>query len=75
VIGIETDLLFPISEQEYLANKILKAQFGKIDSIFGHDGFLVENKQLTHLISDFLFNDFKNNRVTTFKNNIKLSAK
>jgi len=40
-----------------------------------HDGFLVENKQLTDLISDFLFNDFKNNRRTTFKNNIKLSAK
>jgi homoserine O-acetyltransferase len=75
VIGIETDILFPISEQEYLANKISKAQFGKIDSVFGHDGFLVENKQLTDLMSDFLFNDFKNNRRTTFKNNIKLSSK
>lgn len=75
VIGIETDLLFPISEQEFLTDWISDANFGKIDSRFGHDGFLVENKQLTDLISDFLFNDFKNNRRTTFKNNFKLSSK
>jgi homoserine O-acetyltransferase len=69
VIGIESDLLFPIKEQEYLAEWIPTAFFGKIDSDFGHDGFLVENKQLTDLIADFLFNDFRQNRPTIFKTN------
>jgi homoserine O-acetyltransferase len=71
VIGIESDLLFPVSEQEYLAEWIPNAFFGKIDSDFGHDGFLVENKQLTTLISDFLHNDFKQFRPTIFKTNTK----
>ena len=71
VIGIESDLLFPIQEQEHLSEWIPHAQFGKIDSDFGHDGFLVENKQLTDLIKDFLYNDFKQNRPTIFKTILK----
>lgn len=71
VIGIESDLLFPIQEQEHLSEWIPHAQFGKIDSDFGHDGFLVENKQLTDLIKDFLFNDFKQNRPRVFKTILK----
>jgi homoserine O-acetyltransferase len=71
VIGIESDLLFPISEQAYLSEWIPNAFFGKIDSVFGHDGFLVENTQLTSLISDFLYNDFKENRPTIFKTTTK----
>ena len=71
VIGIETDLLFPVKEQAFLAEWIPNAHFGKIDSDFGHDGFLVENKQLTDLISDFLFNDYKQNRPTVFKTILK----
>lgn len=71
VIGIESDLLFPIQEQEHLSEWIPNAQFGKIDSDFGHDGFLVENKQLTDLIKDFLYNDFKQNRPTVFKTILK----
>lgn len=71
VIGIESDLLFPVKEQEHLAEWIPNAFIGKIDSIFGHDGFLVENKQLTDLISDFLYNDFKQYRPTIFKTTSK----
>jgi homoserine O-acetyltransferase/O-succinyltransferase len=71
VIGIESDLLFPVKEQEYLTEWIPNAVFGKIDSDFGHDGFLVENKQLTDLISDFLYNDFKQYRPTIFKSTKK----
>lgn len=67
LIGIESDLLFPVKEQEYLADWIPNAYFGKIDSDFGHDGFLVENKQLTDLIADFLLNDFRQHRPTIFK--------
>ena len=50
VIGIDTDLLFPVSEQEYLANKIPNARLEVILSEYGHDGFLVEFDQLNTII-------------------------
>ena len=51
VIGIESDLLFPIEEQKLLASEIKDARFEKIDSIYGHDGFLIEYEQLQKIIS------------------------
>jgi homoserine O-acetyltransferase len=54
VIGIKTDILFPVKEQEFLAKKIKDASFFEIDSIYGHDGFLVEDKQISILIHAFL---------------------
>ena len=67
VIGIDSDYLFPISEQVFLKENISSAKLGTITSDFGHDGFLVENEQLLSLINDFLFNDFKKHSPTIFK--------
>lgn len=67
VIGIESDLLFPLSEQEFLAEWIPNAHLARIDSDFGHDGFLVEHKQLSDLLADFLNNDFKKHRPTVLR--------
>ncbi len=53
VIGIESDILFPIHEQKFLASLIPNAQFEKIDSLFGHDGFLVETDQFKKLVQKF----------------------
>jgi homoserine O-acetyltransferase len=53
VIGIESDILFPIAEQEFLATSIPNAQFEKIDSLFGHDGFLVEIDQFKKILRKF----------------------
>lgn len=50
VIGIESDLLFPIAEQKLLATEIKNAKFEKIKSIYGHDGFLIEYEQLENII-------------------------
>jgi homoserine O-acetyltransferase len=52
VIGILTDLLYPIQEQRYLAEHILNAALVEIDSPFGHDGFLTEVKQISRLIKE-----------------------
>jgi homoserine O-acetyltransferase len=57
VIGISSDLLFPVSEQAFLAKHIPNAQLEIIDSIFGHDGFLVETKTLENLLINFLNNE------------------
>ena len=54
VIGISNDLLFPVSEQEFLAKIIPNAKLEIIDSIFGHDGFLVETEKLEEIINRFL---------------------
>ncbi|HEY5823848.1 MAG TPA: homoserine O-acetyltransferase [Cyclobacteriaceae bacterium] len=42
VVGIDSDLLFPIEEQRFLSKSIKGAQFKEIPSLYGHDGFLVE---------------------------------
>ncbi len=54
VIGITTDILFPVREQEFLAKYIKDASLEIIESDYGHDGFLIEYGQLTYIISQFL---------------------
>jgi homoserine O-acetyltransferase/O-succinyltransferase len=54
VVGISNDILFPVSEQQFLANVIHNAQFKSIESFYGHDGFLLEYDQITKAISTFL---------------------
>ena len=67
VVGIDSDSLFPVSEQVFLKESIPSAKFATISSDFGHDGFLVENEQLVKIINDFLFNQFKKYSPTTFR--------
>ena len=55
VIGISSDQLCPIQEQQDLAKYIPKAHFEEIDSIYGHDGFLVEVEKTQTLILDYFF--------------------
>lgn len=54
VVGVKTDLLFPVEEQELIANEIPNGKIKIIESIFGHDGFLVETKLLSETIKTFL---------------------
>lgn len=54
VIGVENDVLFPITEQEFLAKHIPDASFHAIKSAYGHDGFLIETDILTNVIGNFL---------------------
>jgi homoserine O-acetyltransferase len=53
VIGITSDILFPPSEQQFLAKYIPDAQYIEIDSPYGHDGFLVETEKLTEVLKHF----------------------
>lgn len=54
VVGIQSDILFPIDEQIFLADHIPNARLELIDSPYGHDGFLIEGEQLRKKIGDFL---------------------
>ncbi len=50
VVGIRSDILFPPGEQQFLARHIPDARYEEIDSLYGHDGFLIEAKPLTQII-------------------------
>ncbi|HEX8546212.1 MAG TPA: homoserine O-acetyltransferase, partial [Cytophagaceae bacterium] len=52
-IGITSDVLFPINEQAFLAQNIPSSDFKKIESIYGHDGFLIEYSKIESLIKNF----------------------
>lgn len=54
VVGISSDLLYPIAEQEELARHIPNATLQVIDAITGHDSFLVESAQIAAFVRPFL---------------------
>lgn len=49
-IGIDSDGLFPVEEQKFMAEHIPGARYREITSAFGHDGFLLEWKQIKEII-------------------------
>ena len=54
VIGIASDGLFTANEQHELANGIPNSELVIIDSGEGHDGFLVEFKQMREILLKFI---------------------
>jgi len=53
-VGVTSDILFPPEEQKLVATYIKGAQYAEIDSLYGHDGFLIETEKLEQLFKDFL---------------------
>ncbi len=56
IIGIDSDILFPISEQQLLAELIPDAHLEIISSDYGHDGFLLEYDKINPIIIQLLSN-------------------
>jgi homoserine O-acetyltransferase len=58
VIGVETDMLFPISEQRTLARELERAgvatRFAPLQCIEGHDSFLIDIERFGREIRSFL---------------------
>ncbi len=54
VVGISSDLLFPPTEQQFLARHIPDATYQEIDSLYGHDGFLIEFRPLANIIRKWM---------------------
>ena len=57
VIGVETDILFPVHQQQEIADGIQKSgrpvEFVQLDSINGHDSFLVDEAHFAPVIREF----------------------
>ncbi|ULQ52854.1 homoserine O-acetyltransferase MetX [Flavihumibacter fluvii] len=54
VLGITSDLLCPTIEQRKISASIPGASYIEIDSMYGHDGFLVEAKQIGEHLQNWL---------------------
>ena len=54
VLGIDSDVLYPLSEQEEIVEHIPKSDLKVIHSDEGHDGFLLEQDQVAGHIVNFL---------------------
>ncbi len=58
IIGVETDLLFPVEQQLELAEGLKaperRVEFARLPSLQGHDSFLVDMDRFRPLIGDFL---------------------
>lgn len=53
VVGIASDILFPVSDMDDMVNNIPDARLEVIESDFAHDGFLVEHEKLDKIIQEF----------------------
>lgn len=60
VIAVSSDLLFPVAESKVLAEGISNSQLSVINSLYGHDGFLIETEQLKKEFEQF-YAQHKNN--------------
>jgi homoserine O-acetyltransferase len=56
LIGIDSDILFPINELKFMHNYIQNSQYAELSSVFGHDGFLLESEQLSNVLHKFFYN-------------------
>lgn len=73
IIGIQSDVLFPVEEQKFLANNLKNAAIEVIESDFGHDGFLIETGILNRLILEFKLDLYKITLPTVFKKNLTIT--
>ncbi len=53
-VAITSDILFPPKEQKQIADTVTGGIYAEIDSPYGHDGFLIETKQITQLLKQHL---------------------
>ena len=64
VVGIDSDILFPVSEQKFMVDHIPDARLEIMTSLYGHDGFLVEFEQLSGHIQKFFAQDHFSLRIS-----------
>ena len=54
IVGISSDILCPLTEQQFLVSHLPNATLIEIDSNYGHDGFMVEIIIISKHLADWL---------------------
>jgi homoserine O-acetyltransferase len=54
IVGITSDILCPLAEQEFLSANIPDSSMVSIDSLYGHDGFMVETERIGHCLKEWM---------------------
>ncbi len=54
IIGVDSDILCPVKEQQFLSAHLPKATLITIDSAYGHDGFMVESEKIGKELGEWL---------------------
>ena len=66
ITSYHTDWLFPSSQSRELLSALLQTRrhvtYLELESVFGHDSFLIEVKQLEELIVPFLTETYRRSR-------------
>ncbi|OFZ01537.1 MAG: homoserine O-acetyltransferase [Bacteroidetes bacterium RIFCSPLOWO2_12_FULL_31_6] len=68
VVAINSDVLFPISESITLNENIKNSELEIINSLYGHDGFLIETAQLKTLFENFYISNKLKNKSYEYTN-------
>ena len=53
VIGVDTDLLYPLAEQRELADALPRGRLAAITAPHGHDAFLIEHQTVNQLVTEW----------------------
>ncbi|MBC3538855.1 homoserine O-acetyltransferase [Rufibacter sediminis] len=64
IIGINSDILCPVQEQQFLAQHLPNVQLVEIDSNYGHDGFIIEGEKISQHFSVWLSEVEKENQTS-----------
>lgn len=54
IIGIDSDILCPLDEQEFMATHMPNATLVAIGSAYGHDGFIIETQQIAEHLDQWM---------------------
>ena len=54
IIGINSDILCPLAEQKFMVAHMSNANLVTIDSVYGHDGFIIETPTITSHLKAWL---------------------
>lgn len=54
VVGINSDMLIPTTEQRFLAKNLPLGKYYEVVSCFGHDGFLIEIEAINAILKEHL---------------------
>ena len=54
-VGIDSDVIFPAKEIKKQTKHIKTAVYKEISSVYGHDAFFIESKQLEDIVQNYFY--------------------